>query len=128
MTAPTNPTPITTTTSFPSARAAFARPSSRFISAAYSSRVGRGNDSPAGLTDFSAMDLSPGVWCADLVQTKPRLLTSFAKRPQWYPQEDSPSARDFVDSRTGDPGKDRGKRPIGRAPTPRPQGSHHAPL
>src|SRR5262249_12537833 len=85
MTAPTNPTPMTTTTSLPSARAALARPSSRFLPAAYSSRVGSGNASPAGLTDFSAIDRSPdepGALVRCFGAAEPRLLTPFAKRPQ----------------------------------------------
>jgi hypothetical protein len=52
ITAPTKPTPMTTTTSRPSARAAAASFSSRFISGAYSSSPGNGKVSPFGATEF----------------------------------------------------------------------------
>src|SRR5262249_9618884 len=52
-------TPMTTTTSLPSARAAAASFSSRASSLAYSSFSGRANRSPAGLTEESGMDGPP---------------------------------------------------------------------
>ncbi len=51
ITAPTKPTPMTTTISLPSARAAATRDSIRASSRSSSSGVGSGNRSPAGETE-----------------------------------------------------------------------------